>query len=158
MATFELAIPIVLRHEGGYVNDPADPGGETNFGISKRSYPDVDIKNLTQNEAMVIYRTHWWDRYNYGAIIPQAVANKIFDMAVNLGASRAHKIVQKVLQIDQDGIIGPATLAELNTQSSLKVIVGLQDTQAQFYRNLVLADPSKQKFLQGWLNRAYDRS
>ena len=158
MATFELAIPIVLRHEGGYVNDPADPGGETNFGISKRSYPDVDIKNLTQNEAMVIYRTHWWDRYNYGAIIPQAVANKIFDMAVNLGASRAHKIVQKVLQIDQDGIVGPATLAELNTQSSLKVIVGLQDTQAQFYRNLVLADPSKQKFLQGWLNRAYDRS
>jgi lysozyme family protein len=157
MATFDLAIPIVLRREGGYCWVEGDPGGETNFGISKRSYPNVDIKGLTAAGAGSIYFNDWWNRYNYSAILPQAVANKIFDMAVNLGASRAHKMVQQVLQLDQDGIIGPATLHELNTQSSLKIIVSLQDTQAAYYRDLVTADPTKQKFLSGWLNRAYDR-
>lgn len=158
MSMFELAIPIILRREGGYVNDPADPGGETNFGISKRSYPALDIKGLTVDAATAIYLHDWWDRYNYQAILAQAVATKVFDMAVNMGASRAHKIVQDVLDMPQDGILGPKTLVELNATPSLKLLISLQDTQAQFYRNLVLAKPEEKKFLQGWLNRAYDRS
>jgi lysozyme family protein len=75
-----------------------------------------------------------------------------------MGASRAHKIVQDVLDMPQDGILGPKTLVELNATPSLKLLISLQDTQAQFYRNLVLAKPEEKKFLQGWLNRAYDRS
>jgi len=158
MALFELAIPIVLRHEGGLVDDPNYSGGFTNFGISKQSYPNVDIRALTVATASAIYLKDWWNKYNYGAILPQMVANKIFDMSVNLGASRAHKIAQQAVQLDQDGILGPVTLHELNTQSSLKVIVAMQDAQAAHYRSIVLADPTKQKYLAGWLNRAYDRS
>lgn len=59
-AFFDKAIPTILRNEGGYVNNPTDPGGETNFGISKRSFPDVDIKNLTQEKAVAIYRSSFW--------------------------------------------------------------------------------------------------
>jgi lysozyme family protein len=158
MSLFELAIPTVLRREGGYVNDPNDAGGETNFGISKRSYPDVDIKGLTAAAASAIYKRDWWDRYNYGAIGPQAVATKVLDCSVNLGAERAHKMVQQAVGVEQDGVLGPVTLSELNTRSSLKVIVSLQDIQAAYYRALVAENPERQKYLSGWLARAYDRN
>ena len=173
MAMFELAIPIVLRHEGGFNNVVGDPGGATNFGVSLRWLKsqglagdlnhdgDVDIadvKMMTQQDAEGFYRRCWWDKYNYGAILAQAVATKVFDMAVNLGAPRAHKIVQSVLGVVADGVLGPKTLNELNSQPSLKVILNLQNTQAQFYRDLVAANPARQKFLQGWLNSAYDRT
>lgn len=82
---FDKAIKVVLAHEGGYVNDPNDLGGETNFGISKRSYPTVDIKNLTREQAVEIYRGDWWERYRYGDIEDLDVATKVFDLAVNMG-------------------------------------------------------------------------
>lgn len=180
MSSFDLAIPIILRHEGGFVNNPADPGGATNFGVSLRwlkaqgLLEDLEhlegdltndnvvavIKNMTVDIAKGFYQRYWWDAYHYGDIVAQAVATKIFDMAVNLGAPRAHRMVQQALgfSLDQrDGIIGPKTLAELNTMSSLTIIINLQNIQAQFYRNLVAANPARQKFLAGWLNRAYDR-
>ena len=157
MSLFDLAIPIVLRHEGGYVNDPSDPGGETNFGISKRRYPDVDIKNLTIADASAIYLRDWWTRYNYGAIFPQAVASKVFDTAVNLGPSRAHKMLQEAVGVTADGVIGPATLGVVNTMNSLTLLFAFQNLQASYYRNLVLADPTLQKFLNGWIARAFDR-
>lgn len=158
MAMFDLAIPTILRREGGYSKDLSDPGGETNFGISKRSYPDVDIRALTAATASAIYKRDWWDRHDYGAIIPQAVATKMLDCAVNLGAERAHKIFQQAVGVTQDGVLGPATLSELNTMSSLKVIVAVQDIQAAYYRALVAANPALQRFLSGWLARAYDRN
>jgi lysozyme family protein len=172
MAMFELAIPIVLRHEGGYVNAEGDPGGATNFGISLRWLKEQglagdinhdgdvdinDIKAMTVDDAKAIYRTYWWDKYGYGNILAQAVANKVFDMAVNLGAPRAHKMVQQALDLPQDGILGPESLNGLNTQPSLQLILSLQNIQAQFYRDLVASNPARQKFLNGWLNRAYDR-
>jgi lysozyme family protein len=176
MSLFELSIPTVLRHEGGFNNVSGDPGGATNFGVSLRwlraqglleeleheegdvTHDEIQaIKLMTVAEAEAFYQRFWWDAYKYGTIIPQAVATKIFDMSVNLGAPRAHRMVQKALQLDQDGILGPKSMAELNTMSSLTVIISLQNTQAQFYRDLVTANPARQKFLQGWLNRAYDR-
>ena len=60
LVKFDDIIKVVLKHEGGYVNDPKDPGGETNFGIAKRSHPDVDIENLTEDEAKDIYKEHYW--------------------------------------------------------------------------------------------------
>ena len=68
-SSFDLAIPIVLENEGGYVNDPADPGGETKYGISKRSYPALDIKNLTVEQATAIYLRDFWQ---FGGIITNA--------------------------------------------------------------------------------------
>ena len=62
---FRKAIEVILKYEGGYVNDPNDLGSETNFGISKRSYPNVDIKNLTKEQAIEIYHRDWWVRYEY---------------------------------------------------------------------------------------------
>jgi len=158
MSIFELAIPIVLRHEGGYVWDANDPGGETNFGISKRSYPSIDIKNLTVEGATEIYRRDFWDKYGYGKIQAQAVAAKIFDSAVNMGAPRAHTLAQAVLGVVQDGVLGPKTLGELNAMPSMKFILAYQEQMAQFYRRLVLLNPARQEFLKGWLNRAYDRA
>lgn len=176
MALFSLAIPMILRHEGGFVNNSNDPGGATNFGVSLRwlraqgllaelaqeegdpGQSDVMVvRNMTPLEASTFYSTYWWDKYNYTAILPQAVANKIFDMAVNLGAPRAHRMVQRAVGMPQDGVLGAKTLAEVNTMSSLTLLVTLQDLQAQFYRQLVFTNPALQPFLQGWLNRAYDR-
>ncbi len=85
---FRLALAFVLEHEGGYVNDPADPGGETKYGISKRSYPSIDIKKLTAEQAGQIYRTDFWDRCHCdGYDYPLALA--VFDSAVNCGCGKA---------------------------------------------------------------------
>ena len=74
MADFEKAVEFVLRMEGGYVNDPKDPGGETNFGIAKKSYPGVDIKNLTEEQAEEIYKRDYWEKYNIGELASDDLA------------------------------------------------------------------------------------
>ncbi len=158
MSNFEIAVATVLRHEGGYIWNKNDPGGETNFGISKRTYPAMDIKNLSVLQAMAIYKADWWDRYGYGNILAQAIATKIFDTSVNLGPSRAHKFAQVIIGTYADGVLGPKTLAEINAFPSLKFIISYQEAMASFYRAIVVVNPAEQVFLNGWLSRAYDRS
>lgn len=173
MSSFDLAIPTILRHEGGLVDNPNDPGGITNFGVSLRWLKSkglagdinhdgdvnaTDIKIMTVDEAKGFYHQFWWDAYKYGNIIAQAVATKVFDAAVNMGAPRAHMFAQAVVGTTQDGVIGPQTLAEINAMPSLKFIVAYQEQMAQFYRRLVALNPARQEFLKGWLNRAYDRT
>lgn len=172
MSSFELAIPIILRHEGGFVNNAADPGGATNFGVSLRWLKtqglagdidhdgDVDIndiKAMSASDASGLYHQFWWNAYKYEMIVAQMVANKIFDMAVNLGAPRAHRMVQQILGVNQDGVLGPKSFQEINAASNLSLITRLQESQATFYRSLVASNPARQQFLTGWLNRAYDR-
>lgn len=110
-STFDLAVGFVLRDEieGGYVNDPRDPGGETNFGISKRSYPSVNIRALTREGAIAIYRRDYWNAVR-GDDLPPALAVCAFDAAVNQGPRPAITLLQKALGVTADGIIGPATL------------------------------------------------
>ena len=91
LVNFDEIIEVVLHHEGGYVNDPKDPGGETNFGIAKRSHPDVDIKNLTKEGAKEIYKEHYWDR-NKVESLSEDLRHIYFDMCVNQGRGRAVKI------------------------------------------------------------------
>jgi len=173
MSSFDLAIPTILRHEGGLVDNPNDPGGITNYGVSLRWLKSkglagdlnhdgdvnaADIKIMTKIDAMEFYRKFWWDAYRYQFIVAQAVATKIFDAAVNMGAPRAHTLAQAVLGIQQDGVLGPKSLAELNAMPSIKFIVAYQEQMAQFYRRLVVLNPARQEFLKGWLNRAYDRA
>jgi lysozyme family protein len=88
MSDFPAALRWILQREGGYVNDPADPGGETNFGISKRAYPDVDIKNLTRDQAATLYQRDYWIPAGCDTL-DQGPALAVFDTAVNLGVSRA---------------------------------------------------------------------
>ena len=113
--SFEEAVKVVLKHEGGYVNDPDDPGGETNFGISKRAFPDLDIKNLTEEDAIKIYYEKYWKQSKV-EMLPERLWNIYFDMAVNMGRKRACEILQKACNhknkvgIKVDGRIGRNTV------------------------------------------------
>lgn len=175
MSDFNLAWPTILRHEGGYVNNPNDPGGATNYGISLRwlkaqgLHDDQGndlvvtiqtIQNLTPDEAASFYRISWWVRYGYGRVIDQSVATKLIDTAVNVGAPRAHKFAQAALGTTVDGILGPQTVSAINNAAAANVtqlLVGMRSRQAAYYQNLASANPRLAEFLPGWLNRAWDR-
>ena len=107
---FDESCDRLLGHEGGYVNDPDDPGGETKWGISKRSYPDLDIKNLTREQAKAIYRRDFWDRIHADKL-PDGVAFQAFDFAVNSGIETAVRHLQRALGVADDGYWGPVTQA-----------------------------------------------
>jgi lysozyme family protein len=108
--TFDSAVEFVLSHEGGLVNDVHDPGGLTRYGISQRAYPDLDIRNLTKDDAMQIYRTDYWDRCRCDEL-PAGLAILLFDSAVNQGPTAAIRMLQQALRVSADGVIGPVTLA-----------------------------------------------
>lgn len=108
MSAFDLLIDRVLAIEGGYVDNPADPGGETQWGISKRSYPTVDIKGLTRADAVVIYRRDFWDRCHGDEMHP-ALAYQALDFAVNSGIETAVRKLQAAAGVADDGHWGPAT-------------------------------------------------
>lgn len=107
---FETAFARLLGHEGGYVADSRDPGGETKFGISKRAYPHLDIKSLTLAEAKAIYRRDYWDRAQCDRL-PGGVAFEVFDAAVNSGPGQAVRWLQRAVGVADDGHVGPLTLA-----------------------------------------------
>lgn len=110
MTPFDLAMMFVLEQEGGYTNDAEDPGGETNFGICKRSYPNLDIPNLTLDRAKDIYRRDYWERARCDDL-PGGVAVMQFDCAVNQGVGAAAKFLQLAASVKPDGAVGPKTLA-----------------------------------------------
>ena len=117
LVKFDDIIKVVLKHEGGYVNDPKDPGGETNFGIAKRSHPDVDIKNLTEDKAKDIYKEHYWDG-NKVESLSEDLRHIYFDMCVNQGKGRAVKILQRAANakganLKVDGGLGPKTIGAM---------------------------------------------
>lgn len=158
---FRYAVEVVVRNEGGYVNDPSDPGGETKFGISKRSYPHLDIANLTREEAIAIYRRDWWDKYGYGRLASSAIAAKVFDLSVNVGPRRAHEMLQRALHavgrrdVVVDGIIGPQTIAAVNAAPPDALLAALRAEAAAYYRQLIERNPTLKKYERGWMRRAY---
>ena len=109
MGSWDIAIDWILRFEGGYVNDPNDAGGETKYGISKRSYPQEDIKNLTVDQAKQIYRRDYWERIR-GDELPFKLSIIMLDSAVNQGVKTSIKLLQISLNQSVDGIIGPKTM------------------------------------------------
>ena len=110
MMDFDTAFTRLLGHEGGYVNHKADPGGETQWGISKRSYPTLNIATLTEWDAKQIYRRDFWDRVKADEL-PDAVRFDVFDGAVNSGIAQSAMWLQRAVGVDDDGVIGPKTLA-----------------------------------------------
>lgn len=161
MANFDKAIEVVLAHEGGYVNHPADPGGETKYGITKRSYPNVDIKNLTIAQAKKIYLDDFWSPYKYAQIVNDAIATKLFDTSVNVGPKRAFRFMQQALNqmgksLVADGVMGAKTVEAINAVDNSVLLNVYRDVQAVYYKGLVAADPSKGVFLKGWLRRAQE--
>jgi lysozyme family protein len=159
-ANFLKAFEYLMYHEGGYVNDPKDAGGETKYGISKRSYPHLVIKDLTRDQARQIYFIDFWMKCKCENIENEEIAAKLFDLAVHTGISQAVKLIQRALraagaQVVEDGIIGSVTLAAINKADPTDLLAALKSEAAGYYRLLVNANPSQQKFIQGWLSRAY---
>lgn len=155
---FNHAVAVVLSHEGGYTNDPVDSGGETNFGITKKSYPDLDIKNLTVDDAKKIYKRDFWDKGPYKAINNIDIATKIFDLEVNMGPVNAYKIAQRALKsigndVAEDGDL-KSDIAIINKTKSDILLPAIRTKAADYYKALVAAHPKYEKFLKGWLNRA----
>lgn len=109
MTDFDKAFDLIIGVEGGYSNDPKDTGGETNWGISKRAYPTVDIKNLTKEQAKAIYAVDYWAKIK-GDELPYPLNVFVFDAAVNQGTDAAIKVLQKTLSVAQDGILGSQTI------------------------------------------------
>jgi len=164
----------VLKVEGGYVDDKNDSGGPTNWGISlrfvKTSGLDMDIdgdgdidaddmKQLTQNQAIEVYKEHFWTKQKYFMIEKAEIAIKCFDMAVNMGPRQANKLMQRAANdcgenLVVDGKVGPNTFASVNYVSEGTMLKAMRERQADFYKQLVKRKPSYKKFLKGWLNRA----
>lgn len=152
MSNFDRAILDVLKHEGGYVNDPADRGGATNFGLSQRTYPMIDMKQLTRDDAIAIYRRDFWQkRYDE---MPYQIAAKTFDMAVNMGIGQAHKLLQRAVGAVDDGIIGPKTLAMIDGMDADDVLRRITAEQKKFYAAVVHNRPTSSVFMAGWTHRA----
>jgi len=149
MSNFDEAVYLVLKHEGGYVNNPNDTGGETNFGISKRAYPNLNIAELSVETAQEIYKRDFWDKVK-GDKLPEGLDLMVFDFAVNAGVSRASKVLQKMLGAKQDGIIGSKTLNLLRTQDgTLALITEYYRLRQAHYE----AIDSFQYFGHGWTRR-----
>ena len=145
---FDLAFKSVIGHEGGYVNHQTDPGGETKYGISKRSYPSLDIKNLTLEQAKDIYRRDFWDKLQLDAL-PDQVRFDLFDAAVNSGVSTAIRFLQKACEVPDDGKIGSITIDAAN-----RIDPQALDKRLSAYRLLYLVSlRTFPTFGKGWITR-----
>lgn len=153
-AAFESAVAFVLEAEGGYVNDPADAGGETNYGISKKSYPDLNIKTLTEDQAKAIYYQDYWKPCRCDEMTA-AVAALVFDTAVNMGQRTAIKFLQQALGVAADGIVGPITLSATYQKSPTHLIPDFLSYRAKRYHELAQKGQNS-RFIRGWMKRTYE--
>lgn len=154
---FDAALPLILAHEGGYVNHPKDPGGATMKGVTQATYdgwreeqglPRQSVRNITAEEIGAIYRRDYWDRVK-GGDLPPGVAYAVFDFAVNSGVNRASRFLQRVIGTAQDGVIGPATVAAAKALPPAVIIDRLCDDRMVFLRSL----DTFSTFGKGWTRR-----
>lgn len=146
---FQNFMPFVFEWEGGYDNDPDDPGGETKYGIDKQSHPNEDIKNLTRERAQEIYWESYWQPLHCDEFPPMA-GEVAMNIGVNAGKARAVKWSQEIVGVTPDGSLGPKTLAAIRTFSG-PLAKALLDRTEIHYRSI--AHGKLAKFLAGWLNR-----
>lgn len=179
---WEKAIEQVLHHEGGFVDHPLDPGGATNWGISLRFLQKVgdvdsdgfddgdvnkdgrvdveDIKTMERDTAVRLYKLCWWDKFRY-AELPDEIAVKVFDLAINMGHVNAHKCLQRAVRsvqfdgLKDDGVLGPISRATITKLGNRPLLYGFRSEAAGHYRSLILKNSNLKAFEKGWLNRAY---
>lgn len=147
---FDQAFPLLVNIEGGYVNDPNDPGGETKYGISKRSYPQLDIKNLTLDQAKQIYLKDYWGIVGCDAV-PDILKYDLFDMSVNQGQETAIKCLQHAVGETEDGILGPHTLQAVQSTPSYRLLFRFDAARLVHYAEAL--DASWLEFGRGWIRR-----
>jgi lysozyme family protein len=157
---FERCLTEVLRHEGGYVDHPSDPGGATNMGITRKTLarwrkvtpwtalPKTAVETLARDEAALIYRANYWNRAHAGSM-PAGVDLALFDFAVNSGPDRAIRMLQVALGVAADGEVGPVTLAAVAATDGRRLINALCDRRLSFLQRLT----SFSVFGRGWTRR-----
>ncbi len=165
---------IIHKNEGGYVNDPSDRGGETNFGIADNAdgvtdgmtdidfdgKPDVKIKDLTIEQATEIYKEKYYKPLNIGCIVNELLALHVFDFGVNSGITNAAKTLQRLMNdltsknpLSIDGKIGPKTILAVNTFKDQKHLAELYMIERKEYYETISKKGQNAKFLSGWLKR-----
>lgn len=155
-ANFDKCLEMVLKHEGGFVNHPKDPGGATNMGVTLATYEQwvgrsvtiEEMKNLAFEDVAPIYKENYWDKVR-GDDLPSGVDWSVFDWAVNSGPGRAAKALQKIVMVGQDGAIGPITLAAVHNHDAKEVIEAMYHSRQRFYENL----STFETFGRGWTRR-----
>lgn len=156
---FTRCVDLIFQHEGEFVDDPADPGGATNMGITRgtlaawRGAPvsREDVQNLTREEAREIYRTQYWNALSCDAL-PAGIDLVVFDFGVNAGVSRSAKLLQRLVHVEPDGEVGPITTGAARTLDPAHVINGFSDARMEHYRALSTWD----RFRNGWTRRVTD--
>ena len=169
MADYSIAVQNTELWEGGYSNNPADSGGETYRGISRKNWPNwngwqvidaaknlsgfphsLDINTTLQGLVVSFYRAAFWQ---YDGIQAQAIANKIFDLSVNVGKVHAIKITEGAVGTEQDGVYGPATEAAINATDSGSLLSSIRSSAESYHEQIVQTHPEDAQFLAGWLRR-----
>lgn len=153
---FARALSLVLKHEGGYVNHPKDPGGATNKGVTigtfrryvKSNGTVADLKAITNAQLATVYRKHYWDEVK-GDDLPSGVDYAVFDFAVNSGPGRAARYLQACIGAPVDGAIGPKTVAATKKLPAAEIIDNLCDDRMEFLRAL----KTWPTFKNGWTSR-----
>lgn len=167
MADFNAAVHYTLQNEGAqYTNNPADSGGPTKYGITLTDYgrwcasqgrsvpTENDVKNLTEAEAIQIYKAFYWSPLGLDAVQNQDVATAIFDMAVNLGLGKSVQLAQTSVGVKADGKMGPMTIAKINATVAEQFLAKFITLVQGHYIDVVLAKPARIVFLKGWLTRS----
>jgi len=160
MAEINKLIPFVLKWEGGFVNDPLDKGGVTYMGITIGTFRKFygrdktvdDLKSVTKNQWLYIFKNGFWDKWRADEIKSQSVANMLVDWFWHSGINGI-KIPQRLLGVMDDGIVGKITIAAVNNAEPRVFFNALRDARLQYVEDIVKRNPSQQKFLKGWKNR-----
>ncbi len=169
MADFSIAVARTELFEGGYSNNPKDSGGETYRGISRKNWPNwsgwqaidlhkveldfpggLDQDNTIQGLVIAFYHKNFW---NYEGLSSQPVANKVFDLGVNVGKVHAVKILQQAVGTNQDGIYGPNTERLANSHPEESLIAMIRTAAENYHKSIVQSHPEDAEFLKGWLAR-----
>jgi lysozyme family protein len=152
---------MVLKHEGGYVNDPRDPGGRTNLGVTQRAWEaywsrkssEEEMRKLTPNIVKPFYKAMYWDKIK-GDDLPSGVDYAAFDLAVNSGVGRASKYLQQIAGVTADGVIGPKSLEAIKSRDPKEMADALCDMRMDFLRRL----PTFETYGKGWSRRVAEVS
>lgn len=159
--TDEDIVTDILRREGGYVNDPADAGGPTMYGITQATLAEwrgkpvttKDVAALTEKEARDIYMDRYLIKSGLTLILSDPIRAAVVDMAVNHGVYQAVRSFQRVLGVKEDGIIGPVTLGKMDDMSERSVLAHLAAERVRLYGRIISSKPDQARFAAGWLNR-----
>lgn len=156
MVNFSDSVSVVLKHEGGYAFNPADPGGETNFGISKAQYPDLNIAGLSRDDAVQIYYKDYWLANRLDEITRQKIADAVLDAVVHHG--QGPSIVQRAANraganLKVDNIIGSKTIAALNSVNETAFINAYVTERKAYMDSLIKKNPALAQFKNAWYNR-----